>query len=229
MAALDEASATDPRRVLPYPEVRDAGLTDWRYLVGVLHARFATGDFAAGVAFVGRIGAVADEADHHPDVDLTYPCVYVRLVSHDVGGITSRDLDLARQISRIAADFEIAATPEQTTALEIALDVPDAATVRDFWAAVLDYRVTSDDEVTDPAGHRAALWFQGAPDATGEAPQRFHYDVVVPPETAQRRVEAAVAAGGTLVTDRYAPAFWVLQDAHGNKVCVCTPEGRVEE
>ena len=50
--------------------------------------------------------------------------------------------------------------------------------------------------------------------------------MIVPPEVAQERVAAAVAAGGSLVTDEYAPAFWVLADAHGNKACVCTSEGR---
>ena len=48
------------------------------------------------------VRAAAEEANHHPDITLTYPEVIVTLSSHDVGGITSRDLDLARTIERFA-------------------------------------------------------------------------------------------------------------------------------
>ena len=48
----------------------------------------------------------------------------------------------------------------------------------------------------------------------------------MPPDQAQARISAALAAGGTLVTDERAPAFIVLADPEGNKVCVCTSLGR---
>jgi 4a-hydroxytetrahydrobiopterin dehydratase len=57
---------------------------------------------------VNRIGASAEKANHHPDLTLTYPQVRVTLSSHDVGGITSRDIDLARTISGHAADLGVA-------------------------------------------------------------------------------------------------------------------------
>lgn len=85
---------TDPQRTLSSDEVTqavsgagsDAGLTDWRLVLGRLTARFRTGDFATGLALVDRIGAAAEEANHHPDLSLTYPEVIVTLSSHDVGG-----------------------------------------------------------------------------------------------------------------------------------------------
>ena len=86
-----------------------------------------------------------------------------------------------------------------------------------------------DAEIMDPGGRNTTLWFQEAPEATGEVQQRFHLDIVVPREVAEERVEQAVAAGGVLVSDADAPAFWVLADAHGNKVCVCTADGRTPE
>lgn len=219
----------DPKEIIGYPAVRDSGLDDWRWLLGILHARFRTGTFVKGLELAQRIGEVAEEADHHPDLDLSYPTLDVRLVSHDVGGVTSRDLDLARRISEIAAELGVPAAPAETTALEIALDVPQAEEVRDFWAAVLAYEVRGDgQQVEDPGGRRTTLWFQESEGASGEVQQRFHYDVVVPIEVAQERVDAALAAGGTLVSDDRAPAFWVLADRHGNKACVCTPEGRYE-
>ncbi len=218
---------SDAKRIIDYPEVRDSGLDDWRWLVGVLHARFRTGDFATGLEFAGLIGEAAEKADHHPDLDLSYPTVDVRLVSHDVGGVTSRDIDLAREISDIAARLDVPAAPSEIVVLEIGLDVPRAEDVRDFWAALLGYTVRDDGaQINDPGGRRTALWFQESPDAVGEVQQRFHYDIIVPIEAAQQRIDAALAAGGTLVTDEYAPAFWVLADRHGNKACVCTSEGR---
>lgn len=219
----------DQKRIIGYPEVRDSGLDDWRWLLGVLHARFRTGSFVKGLELANRIGEAAEAANHHPDLDLSYPTLDVRLISHDVGGVTSRDLDLARTISSLAAELGVAAAPSETTALEVALDVPDAADVRDFWAAVLGYQVVGDGrQVEDPGMRRTALWFQHSEGAVGEVQQRFHHDVVVPIEVAQERIDAALAAGGTLVTDEHAPAFWVLADRHGNKACVCTPEGRYE-
>ena len=62
---------------------------------------------------------------------------------------------------------------------------------------------------------------------SGAGPRnRIHLDVDVPPELAQSRIDAALAAGGTLRDAGAAPAFWVLADAEGNEVCICTWQGR---
>ncbi len=219
---------TDPKQTLPYSEVMAAeGLDDWRFFLMRLHARFKTGSFVKGLELVTRITEVAEEANHHPDVVLTYPQVDVTLSSHDVNGVTSRDLDLARRISAIAAELGVDATPGEVSTLELALDVPDAEAVKPFWAAVLGYDTREEwSEVYDKGGRNNTLWFQNAPDATGEVQQRFHLDIVVPREVAEERVQAAVDAGGTLVSEEAVPAFWVLADKHGNKVCICTADGR---
>jgi 4a-hydroxytetrahydrobiopterin dehydratase len=218
---------TDPKQTLRFPQVEAEDLADWRYFVARLHARFKTGSFVKGVELVTRVADVAEEANHHPDVVLTYPHVDVTLVSHDVGGVTSRDVDLARRISAIAADLGLGPAPQEVSTLELALDVPDAAEVKPFWAAVLGYADSQfDTEIMDPGGRNNTLWFQSAPEATGEVQQRFHLDIVVPRDVAEERVRAAVAAGGTLVSEDAVPAYWVLADAHGNKVCVCTADGR---
>ncbi len=110
--------------------------------------------------------------------------------------------------------------------LELALDTPASEMVLPFWAAILDG--DGDDaggDVIDPAGELPPLWFQ-VTDSTAPDRQRFHLDVTVPPEAADRRIAAAVAAGGTVVDDRRAPAFIVLADPDGNKVCICTALGR---
>ena len=221
-------SETDDKTVLTYTQVKEAGLDDWRWLVGGLHARFATGDFATGLALADAVGAAAEEANHHPDLDLRYPHLSVRLLSHDVGGVTERDLRMARRISDLAAAAGVAAAPADITVLELALDTADRSAVVPFWRAILGYvdsPVHGDHEVLDPDGRLVTLWFQET--EPHEPPrQRFHLDVIVPPEEAQARIDAALAAGGTMVSTEAAPAFWVLADADGNKACVCTPEGR---
>jgi 4a-hydroxytetrahydrobiopterin dehydratase len=219
---------TDPKRKLRYPELMaQEGLDDWRFLLGRLHARFKTGSFVEGLELVTRITEAAEAANHHPDVVLTYPQVDVDLHSHDVGGVTSRDLDLARQISAIAAELGVESAPREVSTLELALDVPDSDEVRPFWAAVLGYEYSEQwPEVFDPGGRNNTLWFQKAPEATGEVQQRFHLDIVVPREVAEERLQAALDAGGTLVSTADVPAFWVLADQHGNKVCICTADGR---
>lgn len=215
---------SDARTVLTATQVDAEGLDGWEILFSRLHARFATGDFATGLALVDAIGEAAEAANHHPDITLTYPLVEVRLTSHDVGGMTARDVRLARQISEIAAGMGVAAEPSALRAMEWALDTPDHAAIAPFWAALLGAEADRD-EVRDPDGILPTIWFQQS--EPGMVPeQRWHLDVAVPPDQARDRVEAALAAGGTLVSDADAPAFWVLADPQGNRACVCTWKGR---
>jgi 4a-hydroxytetrahydrobiopterin dehydratase len=72
---------------------------------------FRTGSFNKGVDFVVRIGALADAVDHHPDVDLRYPMVTVRLSTHEVDGLSERDIALAREISAAATELGLEADP----------------------------------------------------------------------------------------------------------------------
>ncbi|WP_309082414.1 4a-hydroxytetrahydrobiopterin dehydratase [Zhihengliuella sp.] len=98
---------SDSKRKLSPSEIADAGLADWQQVEETLTARFLTKKFATGLELVNRIGASAEDANHHPDLTLTYPEVGVTLSSHDVGGITSRDIDLARIISGHAEDLGV--------------------------------------------------------------------------------------------------------------------------
>lgn len=204
-------------------------LADWRVMFSALHARFRTGDFATGLALVNAIGEAAEAANHHPDVDLTYPLVTVRLSSHDVGGITQRDIRLAREISEAAGRLGTTADPGGVSVTELALDTHDRAEIMPFWAAVLGYETSEGDdrELVDPDGSRPTLWFQESDRRSPEGvEQRFHLDVRVPPEVAEQRIRAAVDAGGTLVSDGRAPSYWVLADAQGNQACITTWLGR---
>lgn len=84
----------------------------WHVVGDAVHARFATGSFAAGIDLAVRIGAAADQANHHPDLTVTYPAVQVRITTHDAGGLTDLDIDLARAISAIARDLGVPVSPD---------------------------------------------------------------------------------------------------------------------
>ena len=208
-------------RTLSGREVAEAGLADWSFLRDALHTRLTT-DYATGLRLVAAIGAAAQEADHHPDLDLRYACLDVRLTSHDAGGVTGRDLRLARRVSELAAAEGVPMSPSAAQLVELGLDTPDAAAVLPFWRAVLAVRDPRPDELRDDV--LPTLWFQRS--GREEPRQRFHLDLWVAPEVVQERIAAAVAAGGALVSDAEAPAFWVLADPEGNRVCLCTWQDR---
>lgn len=217
-------SETNDRTALRGTEIAESGLDGWRKVLDRLVIRLETGDFNTGAGLVSRIAEVADEANHHPDVDLRYPHLTVSLRSHDVNAITARDIRLARRISELAAEAGVSAAAHAPDVLELALDTPDHEKVKPFWAAILGYEA-KDDEVADGAERSPSLWFQ---ETDSEAPdrQRWHLDVSVPHDVAQDRIRAALSAGGTLVSDERAPAFWILADADGNQACICTWESR---
>ncbi|MGZ4447774.1 MAG: 4a-hydroxytetrahydrobiopterin dehydratase [Nocardioides sp.] len=203
------------------------GLDDWRILFQALHVRYRTGDFATGLRLLGAIGEAAEEMDHHPDLDLRYAQLHVRLWSHDTGGVTERDVRLARRISALAAAEGVAADPTSVQVLELALDTADRARILPFWRAVLGLADSPAyaGELVDPEGILPTIWFQDT-EPHDEPRQRFHLDLRVPPECAEPRIAAALSAGGTLVSDERAPTFWVLADPDGNKCCITTWQGR---
>jgi 4a-hydroxytetrahydrobiopterin dehydratase len=207
-------------------------LPDWRVLQRRIEAAFRAPSFAAAAAFVGQVAAAADAVGHHPDVDLRYPGhVHVVLTTHAAGGLTDADADLAATISRLATDGGLTTEPLVAIGVEVAVDALDIDAVRPFWKAVLDY----DDEPTepgqtvdaivDPRRIGPAFWFQQM-DVARPQRNRIHVDVIVPHDVAEARVAAAIAAGGHLVNDAEARAFWVLADPEGNEACVCTWQDR---
>jgi 4a-hydroxytetrahydrobiopterin dehydratase len=205
-------------------QIADRAPAGWVHLIDALHTRVRTSTFAAGLALVEAIGAAAEAMDHHPDLDLRYTHLDVRLTSHDTGAVTGRDLRLAETISALAADAGLELDGTRLSRLELGLDTPDHAAVLPFWAAVLRLDQAAGPELHDPSGVLPAVWFQRS---GGEEPrQRWHPDVWVDPADVRPRIDAALAAGGTLVSDKEAPSFWVLADPEGNRMCLCTWQER---
>jgi len=201
------------------------GVDDWRVLFTGAYAHFRSGSFAEGLALVNAIGALAEAANHHPDVDLRYAGVTVYLVSHDVGSLSRRDVRLARQISAAARDLGIAADPGGAQDMRLTIDVGGAG-VRPFWQAVLGYREAGDEDLVDPQSRGPSIRFRSM-DEPRTGPGRVHVDVAVPHDRAETRIAAALAAGGRVVSDRYAPASWTLADSEGNEVDIATWHNRV--
>jgi len=209
-------------------QIADAGLDGWAYLLGGLQTRIHTENFATGLSVVDAIGAAAEEMNHHPDLNLRYTHVDVRLTSHDERGVTDRDIRLARAVSSIAAAAGVRLDSSGVSRLELALDTPASESIVPFWAAVLATEHLSGpdfgDELRDPADGLPTVWFQES--GSEEPRQRWHLDLWVDPAQVQPRIDAALAAGGTLVSDEEAPSFWVLADPQGNRACLCTWQDR---
>lgn len=102
----------DDDQKLDAAAVQAEGLQDWKMADGALNAQFDTGSFSVGLDLVNQVGAAAEEANHHPDVELQYPHVGIKLMSHDVDGITPRDVRLARRISTLASEAGISVSTE---------------------------------------------------------------------------------------------------------------------
>ncbi len=199
----------------------------WRVLLHTIHASFRTETFSRGFLLAQRITIAAEAVQHHPDLHLTYDRLRVVLTSHDVHGVSERDVALAAVISQIADELGIESEVPVLGVTEIAVDALDIPAVLPFWRAVFAYRDApgSTEALEDPAGLGPAIWFQQMDEPRPQR-NRIHLDVTVPHDVAERRVADAVAAGGHVVSDERAPAFWVLADAEGNEVCVCTWQAR---
>jgi 4a-hydroxytetrahydrobiopterin dehydratase len=192
------------------------GVEDWRALYHLVSAHYPTGSLAKGIAFVDDIGRIAGEAEH-VKIDLRHAGVTVSL--------TTRDIALARQISAAAREMGLSADPAAVQTVNVAIDALVTPSVLPFWRALLGYREIGDNYLGDPLGRWPGVAFQQM-DVPRPQRNRIHVDVAVPHDQAEARVAAALAAGGRLVTDAYAPGWWVLADAEGNEACVATWLGR---
>jgi 4a-hydroxytetrahydrobiopterin dehydratase len=210
----------------------------WRYVLGLLRTTLPARSLAEAAELAGRVAAACGaEADGRLRIDLRRDRLVLSLQSPAAAEVTPREVALARRISEVADGLGLATGagvgdegPRSVQVLEIAIDAMDIAAVRPFWKAVLAYtdepgRSGPEDALVDPVGQGPAVWFQQM-DAPRPQRNRIHLDVSVPHDEARRRIQATLAAGGRLVYDAEAPAFWVLADPEGNEACVTTWEGR---
>ncbi len=206
------------------------GVEDWRVLGEGAYTFFRTGSFASGARLVNAISELTGIDDHRPDVDMRHDGVTVRLITAtgDWYGMSTRDVELARRISAAARELGLSGDPSAVQAMLIVPGAPDTAEVMPFWRAVLGYEPrgdSPDEDLVDPHRRGPSFWFEPMrePRQGGGA---IHVAIWVPPEQAEARVAAALAAGGRMVRDEFAPAWWTLADAAGNEADVATSMNR---
>jgi 4a-hydroxytetrahydrobiopterin dehydratase len=251
LACVTEPDAAGP----PSPTVTEPGLDaplsrtaasaavqdiGWRFLLNTLAVSVPVRSLAqASEVAAAAVAAAGPDADGHLRIDLRPDRVELSVQTLALGRVTGHDAGLAHRIASAVAGLALrpagptsAQSPRPVQQLELAIDALDIRAVRPFWKAVLGYadEPGSDDPtraITDSAGQLPPIWFQQM-DAPRPQRNRIHFDITVAHDEAEARVRAAVAAGGRLINDSFARSFWVLADAEGNEVCVCTWTDRDE-
>lgn len=209
----------------------------WRYVLGSLSTSVAVTSLADAMDVAVLVAAAAGDGAGHLRMDVRPDVVILTVQSPETAAVTDRDIDLAHRLSDVVSsggwqtDSCVGdAHPRSVQTLEIAVDAMDIPSIRPFWKAVLGYadepgKSGDQDALVDPLGQGPAIWFQQM-DAPRPQRNRIHFDVSVPHDEAAHRISAALAAGGVLLSDDRAPAFWVMADAEGNEACVTTWQGR---
>lgn len=211
--------------------------TPWRLLFKRIVAWVPVDSLSDAVSRASvAVAACGEDADAHLRVEVRADRLELALRTASLGAITERDVDLSRRVAAaLTADgatlvHRLPDGAHGVQTFEIAIDAVDIGSVVPFWRAVLGYADepspgSDPDAIIDPAGQGPDIWFQQM-DSPRLQRNRIHFDVTVAHDEAQGRIDAALSAGGTLVSDSRARAFWVLADPEGNEVCVCTWQDR---
>jgi len=218
-------------RITPSQFHAAEGVEDWRVLSEGAHTYFRTGSFAAGARLVQAISDLPGLEAHRPDVDLRHDGVTVRVITiaDDYWGMTSDDVTMARRISAVAREQGLSADPSAVQTLLVIPGAPVIAEVMPFWRAILGYQPrgdSPDEDLVDPHSRGSSFWFEQMEETRADGGGAIHLAIWVPYEQAEARIAAALAAGGHMVRDDFAPAWWTLADAAGNEADISTAMSR---
>jgi 4a-hydroxytetrahydrobiopterin dehydratase len=207
--------------------LRSVGVADWVVLHGGAVAVFRTETLAEAARLAVAVAAVPGLDATDAVLTISGAKLSVRL-TRDMWNLSAEYADLARAISAVAAAHGAAADRSAAQEVQVAVAANSDELDVGFWRAVLGYLDWAPDNGIDPLGHGSTVWMQ---DLDPEKPLRhaMHVDVSVAQEEGERRLAAALAAGGRIVDDSNAPASWILADRAGNKVCIATWPDRPEE
>jgi 4a-hydroxytetrahydrobiopterin dehydratase len=215
------------------PRAFDAaeGVEDWRLTSDGATAFFHTRSFAESARLVQAISELPGAEAHPPSIDVRHDGVTVRTITYtdDYFGPSRRDIELARQVSGAARKLGLAADPAAVQSVLIIPGAPETARVLPFWRAVLGYeprRDSPNEDLVDPHGRGPAFWFEPMQQPRADGGGAIHVAVWVPYEQAAARIAAALAAGGRMVRDEFAPAWWTLADPAGNEADIATVKSR---
>jgi 4a-hydroxytetrahydrobiopterin dehydratase len=200
------------------------GADDWVVLHGGAAAAYAVTSLGAATALAAALGEVPGLIGSGALLTLGDSWMTVRL-ARGVEMLEDHHLDLARAISRVAREHGATADRGAVHEVQVAASAPPDDVDVGFWRAVLGYDPLAEDNAVDPLGHGSTVWMQDL-DPAKPLRHAMHIDVSLAREYAVRRVEQALAAGGRVVEESRAPAWWVLADRAGNKVCIAAwPDG----
>lgn len=207
------------------------GAQDWRIVSDGACAFYRSGSLAEAARLVRAISEIPGVEDHPPAVDIRHDGVTVRLVTlnSEYMGMTTTDLELCRLISVKARELGLSADPSAIQSVLIIPGAPDIKQVMPFWRAVLGYDPRPDspeEDLVDPHDRGPALWLEEMEQPRADGGGAIHVAIWLPIEQARARVDAALAAGGRMVRDEFAPSWWTLADAAGNEADIATVGGR---
>jgi len=208
------------------------GAEDWRVLGGDgATAYFRTRSFAVSARLVQAISELPGVDDHRPAIDVRHDGVTVRMITFtaDYGGMTRGHVELARQISAAARKLGLAADTSAVQTLSVIPGATVTAEVMPFWRAALGYEPRPDSpeqDLVDPRSRGPSFWFERMHEPRTGGGGAIHVAIWVPYEQAEARIAAALAAGGRMVRDEFAPSWWTLADAAGNEADIATAMGR---
>jgi 4a-hydroxytetrahydrobiopterin dehydratase len=253
---MDETEATSGQHLSRQEISETVGSWGWRLIRGALVTTMQTESLVDAADLAARLTSfLGSMPDARPRLDLRSDRLLITLESGAATMVTRREVELAHRISAFVGTLGLTTVPDAGAGagagvgvgagtgvgagagaarpvqmVEIGIDALDIGSIRPFWKAVMGYAAElgedgPEDALIDPFGQGPAIWFQQM-DAPRPQRNRIHFDVVVPHDEARHRIDAAIAAGGRLVYDEEAPAFWVLADPEGNEACVCTWQGR---
>lgn len=203
------------------------GLGDWVVLHGGPTAVYRTASLAEAALIANAIAQIPGLEGTRVQLNVVAQRLTVRL-TREVWNIESEHINLARAISKVAKSLGAVAERAQVQEVQIAIAAKPEAVDLDFWRAILGYEPMLDDSGVDPLGNSSTVWMQEIDEAK-DLMHAMHLDVSVAREVAEQRLAAAVSAGGVVVDDSHAPAWWVLADRSGNKVCIVSwPDGAID-
>jgi 4a-hydroxytetrahydrobiopterin dehydratase len=207
------------------------GVEDWRLTSEGATAFFRTRSFAESARFVQAISELQGVEEHRPGVDVRREGVTVHMITYteDYFGPSQRDVDLARQISAAARKLGLTTDPSAIQSLLIIPGATDITKVMPFWRAILGYEPRRDspsEDLVDPHDRGAPFWFEQMNEPRPGGSGAIHLAIWLPYEQAEARVAAALAAGGRMVRDEFAPSWWTLADPAGNEADIATVKGR---
>lgn len=198
------------------------GIEDWVVLHGGPTAVFRTGSLREAAQLAAAIAEVPGLEGTRAALTATAAYVTVRL-TRELWFVEAEHIELARAISAVVREFGAVADRSLVQEVQLAIAARPEDIDLPFWRTVLGYQPLAEDNGIDPLGHGSTVWMQDL-DPAKPLRHAMHIDVSVAREHVVARVEAALAAGGTIADQ--SPNHWTLADRAGNKVDVTAwPDG----